>query len=319
MKHEDALKALASVLPTIGTDPAGRSAFAQTIVESIDINRLTLDFFSTFMPTRQLQVGDSLVKKVKNRGLPVRTMVPGTEHLADQLPTPYEVMNFALATIIAKVRYNSVELRRGELYTVADLRRELQDALIDELVRRVFTLIGTTWTAANTPDNFVQVTGSVTEVALEAMIEQVLTKAGGVKAIVGTRKALQPIYKFAGLVEIPTLSNGSTSANPNLIPIMGILEQWRRTGRVTEFRGIPLVELPQVYERSQANFNKPLISDSQIQVIGDNAGEVVLYGGVEFQEHFDTRVEPADYSLAAWRSWAMIIDQPENIALIKLV
>lgn len=317
MSRDELKKALAGAAQSIGAQPGVKSKFAEVITEVIEPNRLTLDFFSSFMPTRQLQFGDSLLKVVKNRGFPVRTMVPGTNHLADQfLPPKQNTLTYGLDTIIAKTRYSLWELRRGELGTIDQFRSQMEDALIDNLVSRVQNLIASTWTASNTPSNYVT-TASLSETVLENMINTVLERAGSVKAIVAPRKLLLPIYKMAGVVEW-VHTTGTNAGETTVIPIQSILEQWKRGGNVTVFRGIPLVELPQIFENTADNFTRKLVDDTQVLVIGDNAGEVVLYGGIESQEHIDTSIEPPDYSLAIWRSFGMIIDAPENIGIIKV-
>lgn len=313
------LQALAEVASQIGVPAVkGKSAFAELIIETIEPQRLTLDLFSSFMPTRSLNVGDQLVKRVRNRGFPVRTMVPGTTHLADQFPTGKEIMTYMIDYMIAKTRYSQWELQRGELGTVDTFRREMESALIDNLVSRVWNLLTTVWTATNTPNNYSTVSTRVTETALETMIENVLTEAGSVRSIIGSRKALLPIYKFAGLVE-HTISGGTAPANTDLVVIQSIFEEWRRSGRVSSFRGIPLIELPQIYERTADNYDKKLIREDMILVIGDNAGEIITYGGIESQEHIDTNVEPPEYSLALWRGWGMIVDEPKRIGVIQVV
>jgi hypothetical protein len=314
--NQDQQKALASILREIHT-PAGAHALAQVITETITPNRLSLDVFNTFLPTRQLQPGDILVKKLNTYGgIKARTMVPGTNHLADQMTFPKENYTYQIDWLIAKVRYSLWELQRAELWSVDDLRKEMASTLIDELVARIFLLIGTTWTASNTPSNYLS-TAALTETALESMVEQVLLKAGNVRAIVGTRAVLMPIYKFNGVFEHKTLADGTTS-NPNAFAVNSILEQWKRTGRLTDFRGIPLVELPQIYKRTADGYNTPLLHSDEIHVIGDDAGEIILYGDVTTQEYTDDKTEPPEFAMSMWRGFGMVIDRPENIGIIKI-
>lgn len=87
---------------------------------------------------------------------------------------------------------------------------------------------------------------------------------------------------------------------------------------MSSFRGIPLVELPQIYKHTTDGFATPLLRTNEIQVIGDNAGEIILYGDTKTQEHTDTSVEPPEYSLAMWRGFGMVVDAPENIGLIRI-
>lgn len=313
---EDTLKALAEVARNVAPGGNGKSAFSELIYETIQPNRLTLEVFNSFLPTRQLNPGDVLVKKVKNYGLPIRTMVPGTNHLADQVNLPQETYTYQIDYLIAKIRYSLWQLQQAEVFTLADLRSEMESSIIDALVSKVFTLIGTVWTNSNTPDNYLS-TSALTETALEAMVEQVLLKAGNVRAIVGTRAVLLPIYKFAGIHQFLTLDN-STTSNPTAFGIQSILEEWKRTGRVSSFRGIPLIELPQIYKNTTDGFMTPLLPADEIHVIGDNAGEIILYGATQSQEHVDTNTEPPEYSLAMWRGYGMVIDRPESVGIIKI-
>lgn len=319
--RDELIRAVASAASEAGNSSARRSAYAELIVESIQPNRLTLDVFSAFLPTRQLNVGDSLVKRTRTYGVPVRTFVPGTEHLADQLVPPREVLTYALDEIIAKVTYNLWELQRGELYTLDQIRTELQSALVDEMVRRVDNMITSIWTASNTPDNYATVSTALSETALENMIETVLLSAGQVRAIVGTRKALMPIYKFAGIYEqLKMNTSPATNSDPNAFPIPSILEEWARTGRLTSFRGIPLIELPQVFKRTFDGFDTKLIRDDIVKVIGDNAGEIVLYGGTDFWDY--TRQENdfvPEYVISAKRQFGCIVDWPERVGIIQIV
>jgi hypothetical protein len=317
--NREELKALAEVAASAGkASEKGKSAFSELIVETIEPNRITLDLFSAFMPVRSLQVGDQLVKRVRNRGFPVRTMVPGTNHLADQFVPGREIMTYMIDYMIAKTRYSLWELQRGELGTLDTFRREMESAMIDSLVSRVWSLLATVWTQTNTPNNYATVSTKITETVLENMIEQVLEKAGTVRSIIGTRKALLPIYKFAGLFE-HTLTGGSAPTNTELVVVQNIFEEWRRSGKVSSFRGIPLIELPQIYERTIDNYDKKLLREDLILVIGDQAGEIITYGGIETQEHTDTSTEPPEYSLAMWRGWGMIVDEPERIGVIQIV
>lgn len=314
--NQEQMKAVASILREVHT-PAGTKALSELIYESVTPNRLSLDVFNTFLPTRQLQVGDVLVKKLNTYGgIKARTMVPGTNHLADQMTFPKENYTYQVDYIISKVRYSMWELQRAEMWSVDDLRKEMASALIDELVSRVFSLISSVWNATNTPSNYLS-TSALTEPALESMIEQILLKAGDVRAIIGTRAALLPIYKFNGIFEHKTLADGTTS-NPNAFAVPEILSQWKRTGRLTDFRGIPLVELPQIFKRTADGYNTPLLPANEIHVIGANAGEIILYGDVTTQEFVDDKTEPPEFAMSMWRGFGMVVDQPENVGIIKI-
>lgn len=309
---EQMKRALAEVASQVGTTN-GRSAFAEAIVESIEPQHLTFELINQFLPTRQLQPGDSLIRRVR-KGFRVRTMVNGTMHLADQISMG-EIYTYVLDTIIAKTRWNVMELRNGELGTIEDFRREMESALIDEIVTRLFNMISSVWNGTTSWTNYVDATSTgLTDTVMTNMLETVLYYAGQVRAIIGTRAALLPLYQAAGVFEVTP-----TGANTNgVVTVQSILEEWRRTGRVTNYKGVPLVELPQIFKRALGGYDTKLLPDDKVLVIGDNAGEAILYGGVESQDSTDWRVEPAEYQLAVWRSFGMIIDRPENVGVIKV-
>ena len=73
---EQLRRAIAEAARAAGQDPAGHSAFAELIIEAIEPNHLTFELINTFLPTRSLNPGDSLVRRVRN-GFRVRTFVPG--------------------------------------------------------------------------------------------------------------------------------------------------------------------------------------------------------------------------------------------------
>jgi len=310
MEQDQLVQSLASAVSTIGTSP-NRSAFAQIITEVIEPNHLSLDILSTFMNTRTLNPGDQLSRKVR-RGVPVRTFVPGTTHLADQIAVR-DVLVHAIEHIVAKVRYSYWELRRGELGTMDTFRQDMQNAMIDEMISRAFSLLSTVWTDFNSGTHYTNAASTgITKTNLTAAMEVVLKYSGSIRAIVGPRAALLPLYESMGIV------THTIDTTTHVIGLQGILDQWTRTGSIREFKGAPLIELPQIYKRTYDQFEEPLIPEDKVLVIGENAGEFVLYGGVETQEHVDTNIEPPEYSLAMWRGFGMIVDRPENIAVIKV-
>jgi len=316
MDRKEIQVALAEVLPTIKDAVGGKkTAFAQVITESIEPNRLTMDALQMFgMPVRQLNVGDRLEKKVRRIGFPVRTMVPGSTHLSDPIYPPRDIMTYNLDTIIAKMRQSVWELQNGELGTVETFRNEMASALVDEIISRTFNLVASVWNGTTSKTNYVDATSTgLTTTIADNMIETVSYRAGSVRTIIGSRSALLPLYKANAIVEV-TDSNG----DPVVIGVQSMLEEWRRTGKLGLYRGIPIVELPQIYKRTADGFDTPLLPMDKVVFLGDRTGDIILYGGTETQENTDYNTEPAEYSLAMWRSYGLMVDYPENIGVVKV-
>lgn len=83
-----------------------REALAQLIVEYVDPAHLTVDFVSLLLNSRSLNVGEALVKKVR-KGIKVRTLVPGSIHLASEI-TVRDRINYVLDGAVVHTMYNEL-------------------------------------------------------------------------------------------------------------------------------------------------------------------------------------------------------------------
>jgi hypothetical protein len=195
-KFKEAYAALAG-------DPSQRNALAALIIEHIDPNHITENIVGLFLDTRHLEPGDMLVKKLRS-GIEVRTLVPGSIHLASEI-TVTDRLTYMLDGVDIKVRANQWELESGELGTVAEIRSEMIANLSDTYIQRVFTSLANIWSAANTPNNYA-VSVPLTAAALRTGINRVNYAVGKATAVVGTRLALAPITQFAGF-HVDTATN----------------------------------------------------------------------------------------------------------------
>ena len=325
--NKDLLKAVAEKASEAGMHLPGklRSAYAEIIMEVVQPNHLSLDLFNAFMPTRQMNKSDQLGKRVRRGRYPIRTMVPGSKHLHDQLSFQEQLI-YVFDRLIAGVSWNLWEIQSGEVGTVEQFRNDLRADLFDELVSRVYSLLVTVWNSTDTPNNFTDASSTgLTATALDAMIENVLAYAGSVRAIVGVRTALLPLYTFSAFKEF-VLTGSVTDRG---FGITDAFNEFTRTNRVTSYKGIPVVELPQVYRDrimlngANANINlrdasQRLIDDTRVLVIGDNAGEVVLMDGFEYQDYTDFTFQPANYVLHGWQSYGMIVTDAQRLGVIKV-
>jgi hypothetical protein len=76
MLEEKYVKALAEHARGAGNAPNRRSSYAEVMMDVIQPNKLTLDLFSSFMPTMTIAPGDEIARRVRRGMYPVRTMVP---------------------------------------------------------------------------------------------------------------------------------------------------------------------------------------------------------------------------------------------------
>jgi hypothetical protein len=286
-------------------DPAQRDALAAMIVEYVDPSHITTDFVSLLMPTRALNVGDILVKKLR-KGLHVHSLVPGSIHLKEEI-TVTERANYVLDGAIIGAQANYWELQSGEIGTVESIRSEMQFKLRDYFINKVFTALSTVWSAANTPDNYINVGAALTYDVLDDAIKQINLTTPGAKAIVGTRAALQPITKFGAFWD-----NGA--ASPTTFPVPSAIEEVMRTGWLGQYSGVPIIVVPQNWDNPE-DYNK-LVPEDQILVIGEDIGEFITYGTPQAKQWDDMRPTPPYWNLEIYQQFGMIVSNAKGIYLI---
>jgi hypothetical protein len=312
VSREELQKAYAEAARTIGT--GSKSAFAEMIVQLIQPNHLSLDIFNEFMPVTQLMPGDNVMRRVRKGKYKVRSMVPGTMHLTSQT-TFQDQYAYMFDRLIAGIKHSLWEIESGDIGTVENMRKELRADITDEIVSRVFSLLGSVWNATDTPLNYFDASsGGVTATVLDSAIENVVDEAGTVRAIIGTRKALLPIYKFAGYVEYALTGTGTDRVG---FPTSA-LDEFYRTNKVSTYHGVRLVELPNVRRHRLPGYQDKLLDTTKVVVVGDNAGSIALMDTFKEQDFTDARTQPAEYTLHGWQAFSMLVDMAENLAVIKV-
>ena len=287
-------------------DANNREAMAEFFQEYIPSGHITLDYISLLLNTRALKPGDALVKKIR-KGIKVRTLVPGSIHLASEI-TVKDRINYSLDGIDVKVMYNAWELAKGEIGSVEEIRSEMQAKLRDHLYNRVLTALAGVWNAANTPDNYAACATAVDSTTLDSMIDQINQYGGGAKTIIGTRKAVTPISKFAAFWNDSGTSTTGVSQD--------ILTEFLRTGKLGQYLGVPIIAVDQVFDNPE-DYNA-LLPDEYVLVIGNKVGEFITYGNPEWKVWDDMRPTPPYTYIESWQQFGMIIDNALGIGVIKI-
>lgn len=299
-------KQIQEAIASMVKDKNQRDALASIIVEYVQPNHLTGQIVGNLLTTRALKPGDSLVKKVR-KGIKVRTLVPGAVHLASEI-TVSERINYVLDGADVKVTYNEWEMDSGEIGTLSEIRAEMAKKLQDYYYNKIFTALGTIWTAGNTPSNYTSVGGVLTDTALIAAINRINQTTSGAKAIVGARSVITPISKFAGF-----WSRDGSNYVAQEDKILEVLN----TGKIGVFYGVPIVAIDQVYNNPE-DYQK-LIPETFVLVIGENVGEFITYGDVKQKQWSDMNPTPPQWMLELYQQFGMIIDNAQGIYMLNNV
>lgn len=285
-------------------DKNQRDALAALLVEYVQPNHITTDFVGMLLNTRALKPGDALVKKVR-KGIIVRTLVPGSIHLSNEL-TVTDRINYILDGADVKVGFNQWELESGEIGTVESIRAEMLAKLRDFFQNKVFTALTSVWTAVNTPNNYTSVGGAINPTVLKAAIDNINQTVGGVKAVVGVRSALTPITEFGGFWTDP--STGATGA------IDSQLETVMREGWLGRYYGAPIVAINQIWDNPEDHAT--MLPTDKVLVIGQNVGEFVTFGDVKSKMWDDNRPTPPYTFLELWQQFGLIVDNAQGIHVL---
>jgi hypothetical protein len=291
-------EAIASLLK----DSNQRGALAELLVEYIQPNHIPVDVVGMLMNTRRLNPGDALVKKIR-KGLEVRTLIPGSIHLASEI-TVTERINYVLDGADIKVIYNEWDIENGNIGTVESIRTEMSAKLRDYYLNKVFTALSTVWSAVNTPDNYTAVGGEITAAALINAIDWINYTTGKAKAIVGVRRALTPITGFGSF-----WNDGVTYAG-----IDSQLEKVVQDGFLGKYYGVPVIALNQVWDNPE-DYNT-LLPEDKILVLGEDIGEFIIYGDEKYKQYVDPRPTPSNWIMELWQQFGLMIWNARGIYVL---
>jgi hypothetical protein len=299
--------AVAEIARTAGTfDLGARSTFAETIIQSIAPGELSLELFNLFLPVEQIGLNDDIETVLQRGRFIARPMVEGTSNFADNVFQASKRI-FANEKLICGAKVSLGKLRSGDVRSIADIRRQLMTDLMTQIASNVFNKLTTIWNSTETPNNYLSA-ASLTKPNLDTLITA-LYDHGDVRAIIGTRRALRPLFEFAGYVTV-----GSTA-----LAIPRQLQEYGDTGMVSAYNGIPVVVLPQVTNYVYPTQNNKLVRDDVVVIVGQDAGIIALRGEMEMQEHIETRVQPAEYWLHVWQRYGIVINARERVAIYHIV
>jgi len=303
MEDTKVKEAIASLMK----DSKRRDALAEMIVEYIQPNHIATDIMDQILDTRSLKPGDSLVKKIR-KGIKVWTWVPGSIGLKSEV-TIVERINYVLDAAIVGILANEWELESGELGTVESLRAEAMAKLKDYYMNKVFTALTTIWTAANTPNNYLNMGGAgVTQVGLEAAINFINQTTPGVKAIVGVRSALTPILAFGAWQPNPYVGGVIEATSQQ------VLTQILTIGWLGSYYGAPIVSLNQIW--NNPDDYTALLPVDKVLVIGKNVGEFITYGEPRSKEWTDNEPTPPYWHMDLFSQFGLMIDNADGIFVL---
>jgi hypothetical protein len=212
------------------------------------------------------------------------------------------ILDYAIVGLIA----NLWELENGDIGTVESMRQEAMAKLNDYYVNKTFTALTSIWTAANTPSNYTNVGGHVTQVALDNAIEYINQTTPGAKAIVGVRSALTPIVKFGAWNNNAVLDADVASQS--------VLDQYLKTGWLGSYLGVPLVSLPQQWDNPEDH--NALLPTDKILVVGQNVGEFITYDQPRTKEWTDNEPTPPYWHMDIMSGFGFMIDDAEGIFVL---
>jgi hypothetical protein len=202
------------------------------------------------------------------------------------------------------------------------MRTDLRADIFSELVSKVFNILATAWNETDTPDNFEDVGGPLTQTALDSMIEAMLDNGQNVTGIMGTRRALRPLYTFAQYREFE-LSGTNTDAVG--FAVDQAFNEFTNSRRVSRYTGIPVIELAQVSSRRFAPGatsgdlrGERLLPDNRVIILSEDVGQIATFGETTYQDYTDPTTQPPNYVLHCWQAYGMRVDNLEGVGVLAV-
>ena len=306
MENKEYKEALAEAA-VMAKDNSKREALAEMIIEWVQPGHIINDLVSIFLNTRALKPGDQLVKRTR-KGVKVHTLVPG------QIPLKHEItvsdrMNYVLDYADVAVHASEWELARGDIGTVEEIRASMMAYLRDYFQAKVISALTSVWTATNTANNYATVATTLTDTVLKAGMDYINQTTSGVRAIVGTREALNPITTFGAFWKTSDASPVSWPVNDNINEIM-------KTGWLGYYYGAPVVALQQSWDYPDT-WNK-MVNKSEVLIIGNEVGEFITYGDVQTKQYTDPKPTPPDWNLEIYQGFGLIVDNAMGLYRIHI-
>lgn len=305
-----------------------RTAYAEVITEYIDPVYLTLDLAATFMPTREITLGQQLVKSFKGK-YHVQQIVPGQVTLGEQIVLRNKALSFNIDILSAKAEYNVLELEHGgPAYSPEQVRTDVRAALQEKLLMRGWNALANIWTVGNqtaltisgsSTSNFIDASGPLTSTVLDSAIDHVNFWSGKVRTIIGTESALAPLSTF-GQYKIISGSSTDSFVTINGQPsfTMNNVSPYGGNYGVESYRGVSnIVRVPQIFDKSESPW-RPLLPTDYLLVIGDDIGEFVTYGGPQTKEYVDNRPTPPYWNYETWVQFGMMVWNAKGVVKIKV-
>lgn len=278
----------------------GRRAIAAKIVQYVSNEIEASDLSGLILDKVYVQLGNQY-EWVHRSKLQAYWHEPGS--YAPRTSMTQRTFRIPTKMVSAHPEYEIGLLKAGRYGTVQEQIMAARDAILGEINSMVFnTLIGSI-TAANTNFATVTVTASVGTVAafkaaLDRAIRWVKDRPGGAKSIICRATTADFILDF---------SNANNNVfSPNMV------EEMMRKGVVNNYRGVPVVALPQYTDAH----GKATIPPNYVMVVSSNVGKVVVEE--EFQSLQDVEVDTTMWHMNIWNRVGAGVLFPENAYLIRI-
>ncbi len=278
---------------------------AELITTFVNPNHVSRDYVSLLLNTISRKPGDVEIRNLRSK-LKVQTLVPGAIHDGQEIKVK-STAQYALDGSHLKVSFSTWDLKNGDIGSLASIRREMRATLRDFYINKVFNALTDVWNDSNSSENHTSVANAVTATVLEDAIDWVNENSGGVRSVMGTRKAMTPMSKFGAFWD-----DGTTFTE-----IPSTIEEIKQTGLVGKYYGAPLIAFGQEYD-NPVDYRPIGMPDNKILVVGNKVGDFVTYGNAESDQYIDKEPTPAEWVLKLWQQFSVNITNTYGIYVIEI-
>lgn len=272
----------------------GRMELAQVVYETVEKHMIKTDISQYIFQYKTYGIADKPVFKERKKGLRAYWIAPNSYTPKSQNYDSQFTMSFDTLSI-APTCYQD-DLTFGKVESFAQLIADAGEAIQDAIDIHTYTILAQTFTEAKQPNQYSEVTTTLSESALQDAIKQVRKS--------GTAGAISIICRYEVAMDITNMAGFKALQLTD-----SVKDELRTRGTIGFYLGCRIIVL--------ADDSRGQIPDNFVFVTSEKIG----YAGTKLQNKIAQSTDSEDWSwtLKADFEKGWVIIHPEYMCLIKIV
>ena len=278
-----------------------RTAMAKKITKELQNDIQQRDLSGFMLDNEFIPVGTQVEWTLKSK-MKVYFHEPGS--YAPRTGVFQRVFTLTTEMLSAHPEFEITQLRAGRYGTIADQANDAREAILGATNALIWNTV--TGSIKTTDPNYANDAGGITKASLDKALTWVNDQpGGGAQAIVGRRHLMDKILDFG--------TSATTPFNDSGVFDDGTKRQVITTGKMSQYRGIPIIGLTQWQDANGLN----TISNTDIMIMGGGSGKYAVNQELESLDDID--IDTLMWHMHMWTKIGAAVFFPKRNYRIDLV